>query len=196
MLSFLYSLDSSSLELHSVPVVRDFADVFEEIRELPPKRETDFRIHLIENAKPVVLLVRHMAPRKRKESSKQIRELLEKGFIRRSISEWRAPAVFAAKADGSLRLCMDYRKLNKLTKKNRYSLPRIDDLFYQLVGSSVFSQLDLAMEFHQLRVANDCIDKISLRIPDAFFEWLVMPFGLANAPAYLISGVFRDVLNK
>ena len=88
MLSFLYSLNSSSSELHSVPVVGDFADVFEEVRGLPPKREIDFRIYLTENAKPVALPVRHVAPRERKELSKQIRELLENGFIRRRILEW------------------------------------------------------------------------------------------------------------
>ena len=91
---------------------------------------------------------------------------------------------FSTKADSSLRLCVDYRELNKLTKKNRHSLPRIDDLFDQLVGASVFSQLDLATGFHQLRVAEDSIDKTAFRTPDGFFEWLVMPFGLTNAPAY------------
>ena len=85
--------------------------------------------------------------------------------------------VFATKADGSLRLCVDYRELNKLTKKNRHPLPRIDDLFDQLVGASVFSQLDLATGFHQLRLAEDSIDKTTFRTPDGFFEWLVMPFG-------------------
>ena len=94
---------------------------------------------------------------------------------------------------------MDYRELNKLTKKNRHPLPRIDDLFDQLVGASVFSQLDLATGFHQLRVAEDSIDKTAFRTPDGFYEWLVMPFGLTNAPAYfvdLMSRVFREYLNK
>ena len=94
---------------------------------------------------------------------------------------------------------MDYRELNKLTKKNRHPLPRIDDLFDQLVGALVFSQLDLATGFHQLRVAEDSIDKTAFRTPDGFYEWLVMPFGLANAPAYcvdLMSRVFREYLNK
>ena len=125
--------------------------------------------------------------------------MLEKGFIRCSISEWGAPVVFATKADGSLRLCVDYRELNKLTKKNRHPLPRIDDLFDQLVGASVFSQLDLATGFHQWRLAEDSIDKTAFRTPDGFYEWLVMPFGLTNAPAYfvdLMSRVFREYLNK
>ena len=107
--------------------------------------------------------------------------------------------VFATKADGLLCLCVDYRELNKLTKKNRRPLPRIDDLFDQLVGASVFSQLGPATGFHQLRVVEDSIDKTAFRYPDGFFEWLVMPFGLTNAPAYfvdLMSRVFREFLNK
>ena len=199
MLSYLESLDASEENLRSVRVVREYSDVFEEVKGFPRKREIDFRIYLVDNAKPVSLPVRHMAPRERRELNKQVKELLEKGFIRRSISEWGAPVVFATKADGSLRLCVDYRELNKLTKKNRHPLPRIDDLFDQLVGASVFSQLDLANGFHQLRVAEDSIDKTAFRTSDGFYEWLVMPFGLTNAPAYfvdLMSRVFREYLNK
>merc|ERR1712080_146464 len=143
MLSYLEFLDTSNDDLHSITRVREYVDVFEEVKGLPPKREIDFRIYLVDNAKPVALPVRHMAPRERRELSKQVKELLEKGFIRRSISEWGALVVFTTKTDGSLRLCMDYRELNKLTKKNRHPLPRIDDLFDQLVGASVVSQLDL-----------------------------------------------------
>ena len=169
MLSYLESLDASVESLQSVKVVWEYPDVFEEVKGLPPKREIDFRIYLVDNAKPVSLPVRHMAPRERRELHKQVGELLEKGFIRRSISEWGAPVVFATKADGSLRLCVDYRELNKLTKKNRHPLPRIDDLFDQLVGASVFSQLDLATGFHQLRVAEDSIENTAFRTPDDFF---------------------------
>ena len=106
MLSYLESLDTSVESLRSVRVVREYSDVFEEVKGLPPKREIDFRIYLVDNAKPVSLPVRHMAPRERRELHKQVGELLEKGFIRRSISEWGAPVVFATKADGSLRLCV------------------------------------------------------------------------------------------
>ena len=147
MLSYLQSLDASIENLQSVRVVREYSDVFEEVKGLPLKREIDFRIYLIDNAKPVALPVRHMDPRERKELIKQVKELLEKGFIRWSIFEWGAPLVFTTKADGSLHLCVDYRELNKLTKKNRHPLPRIDELFDQLVGASVFSQLDLATGF-------------------------------------------------
>src|SRR5574338_1427082 len=104
-----------------------------------------------------------MAPREQQELGVQVDDLFQKGFIRRSISEWGAPVVFATKADGSLRLCVDYQALNKLTKKNRYPLPRIDDLFDQLIGAKVISQLDLATGFHQLRVAEDSIDNTVFR---------------------------------
>ena len=129
MLSYLESLDTSDDDLHSVRIIREYVDFFDKVRGLPPKREIYFRIYLVDNANPVALPVHHMDPRERRELSKQVKELLEKGFIRRSISEWGAPVVFATKADGSLRLCMDYREMNKLTKMNRHPLPRIDDLF-------------------------------------------------------------------
>src|SRR5574338_1396818 len=127
-----------------------------------------------------------MAPREMKELSKHIGDLLKKGFIRRSISKWGAPVVFATKADGSLRLCVDYRELNNVMKKNKYPVPRIDDLFDQLHEAKVFSQMDLATGFHQLRVAKDSVPKTAFRTQSGFFEWLVMPFGLTNAPAYFV----------
>ena len=129
----------------------------------------------------------------------QVRDLLRKGFIRRCVFECSAPIVFATKADGSLRLCMDYHELNKVTKKNKYLLPRIDDLFDQLHMDKVFSQMDLATGFHQLRVAKESVPNTAFRTPFGFFEWLVMPFGLTNTPAYFVdlkNRVFRDQLNK
>ena len=127
MLSYLYFLDISHEKLSTVPVVCEFCDVFKEVSVLPSHREIEFRIDLEKDAKTVVLPLRHMAPRERRELEAQVAELLRRGFIRRSISEWGAPVVFATKADGSLRLCVDYRELNKLTRKNKYPLPCIDD---------------------------------------------------------------------
>jgi len=140
-----------------------------------------------------------MAPRERRKLEKQVAELLQKRFIYRSISEWGAPIVLSTKADGSLGLCVDYRALNKMTKKNRYPLPRIDDLFDLLAGVKVFSQLDLATGFHQLRVAEDSKAKTTFRTPDGLYEWDVMPFGLTNSPAYfvdLMDRLFRGIVNK
>ena len=103
--------------------------------------------------------------------------------------------MFATKADGSLRLCVDYRELNKVMRNNKCTLPQIDDLFDQLSGTRVFSQLDLATGFHHLRVEAESIAKTAFRTPSGFYEWLVMPFGLTNAPAYFVdpmNRVFRD----
>ena len=104
-----------------------------------------------------------MAPKEKAELKSQIDDLSAKGLIRRSSSEWGAAVVFVTKSDGSLRMCVDYRDLNKLTLKNRYPMPRINDLFDQLHGATVFSQMDLATGFHQLRIAEDSIAKTAFR---------------------------------
>ena len=125
------------------------------------------------------------------ELKKQIEELLEKGFIRPSVSPWGAPVLFVKKKDGSLRLCIDYRELNKVTVKNKYPLPRIDDLLDQLSGSCVFSKIDLRSGYHQLRVKAEDVSKTAFRTRYSHYEFLVMPFGLTNAPA-----VFMDYMNR
>ena len=179
--------------------MKNYADVFEEVENLPPQREIEFRIDLIPNARPVVHPIRRMAPKEKEELSSQTRELLWKGLIRPSFSAWGAAVVFVPKSDGTLRLCVDYRDLNKQTLKNKYPLPRIDDLLDQLNGATVFSRMDLATGFHQLRIAEDCVPLTVFRGPDLFYEWLVMLFGLCNAPAYfvdLMNRVFHGVLNK
>ena len=132
-----------------------------------------------------------MAPKEKAELKSQIDDLSAKGLIRRSSSEWGAAALFVTKSDGSLRMCVDYRELNKLTLKNRYPMPRINDLFDQLHGATVFSQMDLATGFHQLRIAEDSIAKTAFRSENEFYEWLVMPFGLTNAPAYFVDLMTR-----
>ncbi|GJX65764.1 putative reverse transcriptase domain-containing protein [Tanacetum coccineum] len=126
-----------------------------------------------------------------KELSVQLQELLEKGFIRPSSSPWGAPVLFVKKKDGSFRMCIDYRELNKLTIKNRYPLPRIDDLFDQLQGSSVYSKIDLRSGYHQLRIKEEDILITAFRTRYGHFEFQVMPFGLTNAPA-----VFMDLMNR
>ncbi|GJS96166.1 putative reverse transcriptase domain-containing protein [Tanacetum coccineum] len=118
-----------------------------------------------------------------KELSDQLKELSDKGFIRPSSSPWGAPVLFVKKKDGSFRMCIDYRELNKLTVKNRYPLPRIDDLFDQLQGSSVYSKIDLRSGYHQLRVREEDIPKTAFRTRYGHYEFQVMPFGLTNAPA-------------
>ncbi|GJS52511.1 putative reverse transcriptase domain-containing protein [Tanacetum coccineum] len=125
-----------------------------------------------------------------KELSEQLQKLSDKGFIRPSSSPSGAPVLFVKKKDGSFRMCIDYQELNKLTVKNRYSLPRIDDLFDQLQGSSVYSKIDLRSGYHQLRVREEDIPKTAFRTRYGHYEFQVMPFGLTNAPA-----VFMDLMN-
>nr|GEU69539.1 putative reverse transcriptase domain-containing protein [Tanacetum cinerariifolium] len=125
------------------------------------------------------------------ELADQLQELSEKGFIRPSSSPWRAPTLFVKKKDGSFRMCIDYRELNKLTVKNRYPLPRIDDLFDQLQGSSVYSKIDLRTGYHQLRIREKDIPITAFRTQYGHYEFQVMPFGLINTPA-----VFMDLANR
>ncbi|GJT85748.1 putative reverse transcriptase domain-containing protein [Tanacetum coccineum] len=135
---------SEKKRLEDVPIVRDFPEVFpEDLPGLPPTRQVEFQIDLVPGAAPVARAPYRLAPSEMKELSEQLKELSDKGFIRPSSSPWGAPVLFVKKKDGSFRMCIDYRELNKLTVKNRYPLPRIDDLFDQLQGSSVYSKIDL-----------------------------------------------------
>nr|GFB17475.1 reverse transcriptase domain-containing protein [Tanacetum cinerariifolium] len=117
-----------------------------------------------------------------KELSEQLKELYDKGFIRPNSSPWGALVLFVKKKDGSFRMCIDYRELNKLTVKNRYPLPRIDDLFDQLQESSIYSKIDLRSGYHQLRVREEDVPKTAFRTRYGHYEFQVMPFGLTNAP--------------
>ncbi|GJY54105.1 putative reverse transcriptase domain-containing protein [Tanacetum coccineum] len=130
---------------------------------LPPPMQVEFRIDLVPGAVPVVCAPYRLSPSKMKELSVQLQELLEKGFICLSSSPWGAPVLFVKKKDGSFRMCIDYRELNKLTIKNRYPLPRIDDLFDQLQGSSVYSKIDLRSIYHQLRIKEEDIPITAFR---------------------------------
>ncbi|GJS42874.1 putative reverse transcriptase domain-containing protein [Tanacetum coccineum] len=140
---------------------------------------------------PVSRAPNRLAPSEMKELSEQLKELLEKGFIRPSSSPWGAPVLFVKKKDGSFRMCIDYHELNKLTVKNRYPLPRIDDLFDQLQGLSLYSKIDLRLGYHQLRVREEDIPITAFRMRYGHYEFHVMPFGLTNAPA-----VFIDLMNR
>ncbi|KZV31882.1 hypothetical protein F511_20592 [Dorcoceras hygrometricum] len=142
----IYAIDTkkNSPNLVDIPVVCEFADVFpDEIPGLPPYREVDFSIELMPGTQPISKAPYRMAPIELKELKDQLEGLLTKGYIRPSVSPWGAPVLFVRKKDGSMRLCIDYRQLNKATVKNKYPLPRIDDLFDQLQGSTVYSKIDL-----------------------------------------------------
>ncbi|GKA33455.1 putative reverse transcriptase domain-containing protein [Tanacetum coccineum] len=183
---------SEKKRLEGVPIVRDFPEVFpEDLSGLPPTRQVEFQIDLVPGAAPVARAPYRLAPSEMKELSEQLKELSDKGFIRPSSSPWGAPVLFVKKKDGSFWMCIDYRELNKLTVKNRYPLPRIDDLFDQLQGSSVYSKIDLRSGYHQLRVREEDIPKTAFRTRYGHYEFQVMSFGLTNAPA-----VFMDLMNR
>ena len=139
-------LDSKreQVNLETIPMIREFPDVFpEELPGVPPEREVDLSIEVVQGTTPISRAPYRMAPIELKELKTQLQELLDKGFIRPSVSPWGAPVLFVKKKDGTLRMCIDYRQINKVTVKNKYSLPRIEDLFDQLRGASVFSKIDL-----------------------------------------------------
>ncbi|GJW43518.1 putative reverse transcriptase domain-containing protein [Tanacetum coccineum] len=170
---------SEGKQIKDVPIVRDFPEVFsEDLPGLPPARPVEFQIDLIPGAAPVARAPYRLAPSEMKELSDQLQELSDKGFIRPSSSPWGAPVLFVKKKDGSFRMCIDYRELNKLTVKNRYPLPRIDDLFDQLQGSSIYSKIDLRSGYHQLRVREKDIPKTAFLTRYGHYEFQVMPFGL------------------
>ena len=189
-----YVLDKSSPEMtiESVPIVCEFPDVFsDDLPGLPPDRELEFEIELLPGSAPVSIPPYRMAPTELKELKVQLQDLVDKGFIRPSVSPWGAPVLFVKKKDGTLRLCIDYRQLNKITIKNKYPLPRIDDLFDQLRGASVFSKIDLRSGYHQLKIKETDVPKSAFRTRYGHYEFLVMPFGLTNAPA-----AFMDLMNR
>ncbi|KAL5558007.1 hypothetical protein UlMin_034218 [Ulmus minor] len=152
------------LKPEKIAVVREFPDVFpEDLPGIPPEREISFEIELLPGSAPVSKAPYRMAPTELKELQIQLQELLDKGFIRPSYSPWGAPVLFVKKKDGTLRMCIDYRELNKLTIKNKYPLPRIDDLFDQLKGAANFSKIDLRLGYHQLRIKDNDVPKTAFR---------------------------------
>ncbi|XP_058784020.1 uncharacterized protein LOC131658779 [Vicia villosa] len=160
--------------IDELPVVCEFPEVFpDEILDVPPETGIEFTIDLVPELK------------------KQLEDLLEKKFVRPSVSPWGAPLLLVKKKDGSMRLCVDYKQLNKVTIKNKYPLPRIDDLMDQLVGASVFSKIDLRSGYHQIKVKDEDVQKTAFRIRYGNYEYSVMPFGVTNAP-----GVFMEYMNR
>ena len=182
---------SSEITISQILTVRDFEDVFQNISGLPPPWEIDFCIELAPGTAPISKAPYRMALTEMLELKKQVQELEDLGFIRPSTSPWGAPVLFVKKKDGTLRLCIDYRELNKVTIKNKYPLPRIDDLFDQLQGATTFSKIDLRSGYHQLLLRSEDVSKIAFRTRYGHYEFLVMPFGLTNAPA-----VFMDLMNR
>lgn len=185
--------------LEDVAVAREFADVFEPLQGPPPNRDSAFTIELEPGTAPVSKAPYRLAPAEMAELLEQLEDLIDKGFIRPSSSPWGAPVLFVRKKDGSLRLCIDYRGLNKVTIKNKYPLPRIDELLDQLEGATWFSKIDLASGYHQIPIAEKDVQKTAFRTRYGHFEFVVMPFGLTNAPAAfmgMMNNVFREYLDR
>ncbi|KAJ9544312.1 hypothetical protein OSB04_024019 [Centaurea solstitialis] len=193
VLFMAYVVDSGKdkLEVKDVEVVCEYPEVFpEDLASLPPDQEIEFWIDLVPGATLIAKAPYRLAPSELKEMLAQLQELLDKGFIRPSTSPWGAPVLFVKKKDDTMRMCIDYRELNKVTVKNKYPLLRIDDLFDQLQDAKFFSKIDLRSGYHQLKVREEDISKTAFRTRYGHYEFLVMSFGLTNAPL-----TFMDLMN-
>ncbi|GKE15698.1 putative gag-pol polyprotein, partial [Tanacetum coccineum] len=154
---------------------------------------------LLARSTPVAKTPYRLAPSEMQELMKQLQELLDKAFIRPSSSPWGAPFLFVKRKDGSMRMCINYQELNKITIKSRCLLPRIDDLFDQLQGASFFSKIDRRLGYHQLKIQEEDIPKTAFQTRYGHYEFIVMPFGLTNAPTAfmnLMNRVCRPMLDK
>src|SRR5438876_3006174 len=193
----LHSLEVDPLE--AIPVVSEYPNVFpEELPGLPPERAVEFSIELLPGTAPVFRRPYKMSSNDLAEMKVQLQDLLDKGFIRPSSSPWGCSAMFVDKKDQTKRLVVDYRPLNEVTVKNKYPLPDINILFDQLSGAKVFSKIDLRSGYHQIKVREEDIPKTAFSTHYGLYEFLVMSFGLTNAPAffiYLMNSVFMMELD-
>jgi hypothetical protein len=190
----------ATVQLENIPVVCEYPDVFpDDLPGMPPDRDVEFIIELQPGTAPISKRPYRMPPKELAELKNQLQELLDKGYIRPSSSPWGSPALFVKKKDGSLRMCVDYRPLNAVTIKNKYLLPRIDVLFDQFAGAKVFSKIDLRSGYHQIKIRASDVLKTAFSTRYGLYEFLVMSFGLTNAPAYfmyLMNSVFMNELDK
>ena len=169
-----------------------FPDVFQDsLPGLPPRRPEDVSISLIPDAAPVNRAMFWYSHPELEEMKSQLQYLTERQLIRPSSSPWGFPVLFVRKANGTLRMCVDYRALNKLTVHNRYPIPRIDDMLNMLAGARVFSSLDLMQGYYQVRIQDQDCPKTAFKTPFGSYEFRVLPFGLTNAPA-----VFQSMMNR
>jgi hypothetical protein len=186
--------------LEDIPVDREFPDVFlEDLLGMPPDQDVEFIIELQPDMAPICQRSYKMTPKELTELKVQLNDLLNKGYIRPSSSPWGCPALFVKKKDQSLRLYIDYRPLNAVTIKNMYPLSCIDILLDQLNGARVFSMVDLYSSYHQIRIRPEDVSKTAFSTRYGLYEYLVMSFGLTNAPThfmYLMNSVFMLKLDK
>jgi hypothetical protein len=192
--------DKEANPIEDIRIVSEFPNVFpEELPGMPPERKVEFVIELIPGTTPISKRAYRVSGQELVELKKQIDELLAKGYIRPSTSPWAAPVLFVEKKDGTKRMCIDYKSLNEVTFKNKYPLPRIEDLFDQLRGASVFSKIDLRSGYHQFRIRPSDVPKTTFITKYKLYEFMVMSFGLTNEPVYfmcLMNSMFMDYLDK
>ena len=182
-------------------ILNEFKEVFPEVlpNQLPPQRNVDHAIDLIPGSEPPSRPTYRLSYVEMDELKKHLADLLAKGFIKPSTSPFGAPVLFVHKKEGTLRLCVDYRALNKITIKNRYPLPRIEELMDRLAGAKYFSKIDLYSGYHQIRIKKEDTYKTVFRTRYGHYEFLVLPFGLTNAPATfmtLMNDIFREYLDE
>ena len=183
-----FRLEDSFVE----PLIKEYDDIFQAISlGLPPMREMAHTIPLEDGHKPPFRPIYRLSPLEIEEAKRQIKEYIHKKWIEPSSSPYGSPILFIKKKDDGLRMIVDYRALNKLTIKNRYPLPRIDDLFDQLVDSYIFSSLDLSQGYHQIRILEEDKPKTTFRMPFNYYQFKVLSFRLANTPA-----TFQGVMNR
>jgi hypothetical protein len=191
---------TKAIALKDIKVVREYLDVFPtELPGMPPDRDIEFLIELLPGTPPIAKRPYRMPINELVELKKQIVELQAKGFIRPSSSPWGAPVLFVEKKDGTQRMCVDYQSLNEVTIKNKYPLPRIEDLFDLMKGASIFSKIDLRSGYHQLKIRESDIPNTAFRTQYGLYEYTVMYFGLTNALAYfiyLMNKVFMEYLDR
>jgi hypothetical protein len=191
---------TTDIKLEDILIVCEHPDVFpDDLPGMPPDRDVEFVVELQPGTAPISKRPYRMPPNELAKLKIQLQDHFDKGFIRPSASPWGCPALFVKKKDNSLRLCVDYRPLNVVTIKNKYPLPRIDILFDQLAGAKVFSKIDLRSGYHQIKIKPSDVPKTAFSTRYGLYEYLVISFGLANAPAYfmyLMNSVFMPELDK
>jgi hypothetical protein len=179
--------NTTTKNVEDIPIVREFLDVFlEDLPGLPLDWDVEFTVELLPGMTPISRRPYKMTPKELAELKIQFKGLLDKGFICPSTSSWGCMTLFVKKKDQTMRLCVDYRPLNTVTIKNKYLLPRIDILFDQLAGAKVFSKVDLRSGYHQIKIHSDDIPKTIFFARYDLYEYLVMSFGLTNAPAHFM----------
>jgi hypothetical protein len=191
---------TAAQKLEDIPVAREYPDIFlDDLPGMPPDQDVEFTIELQPSTTPISRRPYKMTLKEMAELKVQLNELMEKGFIRLSSSPWGCLVLFVKKKDQSLRLCVDYRPLNAVTIKNKYPLPRIDILIDQLVSAKVFSKVDLWSDYHQIKIRLKDVPKTAFSTRYGLYEYLVMSFGLTNAPAhfmYLMNSIFILEVDK